>query len=117
LLVLKRYDEALPVAKKLNVLRPESPIYYFSTGLLYERLHDTISSKKFFTEANTHFDRMLDTMNKKNTGYESLMVNKAINLILLYIFTYCACSCDYSSQQHSHFFLHYHTGSALSIRK
>src|SRR5205085_1576049 len=62
---------------------PESPIYYFSTGLLYERLHDTISSKKFFTEANTHFDRMLDTMNKKNTGYESLMVNKAINLILL----------------------------------
>src|SRR5436309_2510270 len=45
---LKQYNEALPTAKKLNMLRPEDPANYITVGLLYEKLHDTISSKKYF---------------------------------------------------------------------
>ena len=65
------------------MLRPEDPIGFVSTGMIYEILHDTISSKKYFAEADKHFNKILDTMDRTSTSYELLIMNKAINLILL----------------------------------
>lgn len=82
-LALKQYGQALPTAKKINTLRPEDPVPYVSVGLLYEALHDTLSSQKYFAAANMHFQKILDTMNKANASYEQFIMNKAINLVLL----------------------------------
>ena len=82
-LALKQYSDALPTAKKINMLRPDDPVPYVSIGLLCEVLHDTISSQKYFAAADSHFNNILDTMDRTNIDYEQIMMNKGINLILL----------------------------------
>lgn len=82
-LQLKQYDQALLTAHDLKRLKPAMPDYYTTIGILYDIKGDTVSSSKFFAEASAKFDSILDTMSKTSMNYDILLMNKAINLILL----------------------------------
>ena len=80
---LKQFDNALVTAKNLNRIKPESPDYFFIDGLIYDKIHDTISSQKYFIKAEVCYDKILDTMNKASKEYDNFLMNKAVNLILI----------------------------------
>ena len=81
--ILKQYDKALVTAKKLNSLRPENPSFVLTTGILYEKLRDTISSLDHFKRALPMFDKILDTMSSGNEERFAVTMNKGITYILL----------------------------------
>ncbi len=80
---LKEFDKAVLTIDKLIQLRPSAHDLYLTGGILYERIGDTISSKKYFEKSLTICNTVLDTMNKTNRDYEMLVGNKAVNLIML----------------------------------
>ena len=80
---LKQFDKAVLTVNKLIQLRPTAHDLYLMGGVLYERLSDTISSKKYFQKSLTICSAVLDTMNEKNRDYDMFSMNKAINLIML----------------------------------
>jgi len=80
---LKEFDKAVLTINKLIQLRPFAHDLYLTGGILYERIGDTISSKKYFEKSLTICNTVLDTMNKTNRDYEMLVGNKAVNLIML----------------------------------
>lgn len=80
---LRKFDKALVTAKNLNRIKPESPDYFVIAGIIYAEIGDKISSQKYFIEAATHYDKILDTMSKENKHYDDLLMNKAVNLILV----------------------------------
>jgi hypothetical protein len=53
------------------------------TGMINEQLGDTVSSKKYFTQAAKIYDDILDTMETTNKNYDMYLINKAVNLIFL----------------------------------
>ena len=80
---LKQFDKAVLTINKLIQLRPLAHDLYLTGGILYERIGDTISSKKYFEKSLTICNTVLDTMNKTNRDYEMLVGNEAVNLIML----------------------------------
>ena len=80
---LKQFDKAVLTINKLIQLRPSAHDLYLTGGILYERIGDTISSKKYFEKSLTICNTVLDTMNKTNRDYEMLVGNEAVNLIML----------------------------------
>ena len=46
-------------------------------------MKDSISSQKYFREAATCYDNMLDTMGRNNKKYDILLLDKAVNLIII----------------------------------
>ena len=46
-------------------------------------MKDSISSQKYFREAATCYDKMLDTMGRNNKKYDILLLDKAVNLIII----------------------------------
>ena len=82
--LLKQYDKALITAKYLNKLRPENPNFIITTGILYEKNGDTISSANYFEKALMLYNHILDTMNVSNHDYFALQMNKGISFILLH---------------------------------
>jgi len=81
--LLKQYDKALATSKKLNELRPANPNFMLTTGILYEKNGDTISSVNYFQKALPLYDKTLDTMSLKNPDRFALTMNKGITFILL----------------------------------
>ena len=80
---LKQIDNAVLTVNKLIQLRPAAHDLYLTGGILYERLGDTISSKSYFEKSLRICNSVLDTMSIKNSDYEMLVGNKAVNLIML----------------------------------
>lgn len=80
---LKQFDKAVLTVNKLIQLRPSAHDLYFTGGILYERIGDTVSSKQYFTKSLTICTTVLDTMSVTNTDYDMLLTNKAANLIML----------------------------------
>jgi tetratricopeptide (TPR) repeat protein len=83
LLQLKQFDKALMAAHSLRRLKPDAPDYCVTIGILYHIEGDTVSSKKYFTEAAAKYDKVLDTMSLKNGDRDMLLMNKAVNLVFL----------------------------------
>lgn len=82
-LQLKQFDNALQTAYSLNRINPNAPDYYVTIGLLYHIKGDTGSSKEYFTGAAVRYDKILDTMSMANKSYDMLLMNKAVNLVLI----------------------------------
>ncbi|MGN6399500.1 MAG: tetratricopeptide repeat protein, partial [Flavisolibacter sp.] len=80
---LQQFDKALITAKNLNRIKPESPDYFFTTGLIYDKMHDTVSSQKYFNLSAIFYDEILDTMDQTNRSYDNILMSKAINLIII----------------------------------
>lgn len=80
---LQQFDKALITAKNLNRIKPESPDYFFTTGLIYDKMCDTVSSQKYFNQSAIFYDKILDTMNRTNKNYDNILMSKAINLIII----------------------------------
>ena len=80
-LALHQYDQAINATKKMIKLKPQAPEYFVSGGLAYFLSGDSTSSQKYFKEAVAIYDRILDTMNKKNNAYKLVLMGKAVNLI------------------------------------
>lgn len=79
-LALNQIDKALLTAKNLNRIKPSSPDYFVSVGLIYDKIGDTVSSQKYFKKAVVFYDKIVDTINKANKNYDMLLFNKAVNL-------------------------------------
>jgi tetratricopeptide (TPR) repeat protein len=82
-LQLNQFDTALLTSKKLLGIKPNVPEYIVMTGMICEKLSDTISSREYFTQAAIIYDNILDTMSKTNKNYDGYLMNKAVNLIFL----------------------------------
>ena len=80
---LKQFDKAILTVNKLIQLRPSAHDLYMTCGLLYERKGDTLSSRWYFEKSLAICNSVIDTMSNTNRDYEMLVVNKAINLIML----------------------------------
>lgn len=80
---LKQYDKALIAINQLIRLRPNANDIYITGGIIYEKIGDTISSRRYFEKSLSICASILDTMNVKNRNYNMLALNKAINLVLL----------------------------------
>lgn len=82
-LQLKQFDKALETSKSLLKIKPNVPEYIVMTGMIYDQIGDTISSKEYFAQAAKIYNNILDTMTKTNKNYDGYLMNKAVNLILL----------------------------------
>jgi tetratricopeptide (TPR) repeat protein len=82
-LQLKQFDNALMTAYNLKRIKPNAPDYYGTIGMLYHIKGDMVSSRKYFTEAATRYDKILDTMSTTDKYRDMLLMNKAVNLVLL----------------------------------
>ena len=80
---LKRFDKAVETINECIRIKPFGHDLYTTGGILYEKIGDTISSRKYFQESMTILNPVLDTMQVQNINYEMLVSNKAINLIML----------------------------------
>jgi tetratricopeptide (TPR) repeat protein len=80
---LNRFNDALVTAKNLIRIKPQSPDAHTAVGMIYWKTGDSVSAINHFTKASTLFDKILDTMSKSNKYYESALMNKAFNFILL----------------------------------
>ncbi len=80
---LKQFDKALETINECIRINPLAHDLYTTGGILYEKIGDTISSKKYFQKSLTIVNPVLDTMAVQNMNYEMLATNKAINLIML----------------------------------
>jgi tetratricopeptide (TPR) repeat protein len=80
---LKRFDKAVETMNECIRIKPLRHDLYLTGGILYEKVGDTISSKKYFQKSLTILNPVLDTMTFQNLNYEMLATNKAINLIML----------------------------------
>lgn len=82
-LQLKQFDKALITAFDLKRIKPNAPDYYVTIGMLYDIKGDTVLSKTYFAEAATCYDKILDTMSTSNKDRDMLLMNKAVNLVLI----------------------------------
>ena len=80
---LKQFDKAAETMNECIRIKPFAHDLYLAGGILYERIGDSISSKKFFEKSLAICNTVLDTMNKTNRDYEMLVGNEAVNLIML----------------------------------
>ncbi len=80
---LQEFDKAASTLSKLIELKPSAHDLYLMRGILSERIGDTISSQQYFQKSLAICNKVLDTMNVKNSEYEMLIMNKGINLIML----------------------------------
>ena len=80
---LKQFDKAVETMNECIRIKPSAHDLYLTGGILYEKVGDTISSKKYFQKSLTILNSVLDTMKARNLDYEVLVSNKAVNLIML----------------------------------
>ena len=80
---LKQFDNAVETMNECIRIKPSAHDLYLTGGILYEKVGDTISSRKYFQKSLTILTPVLDTMKVKDMNYEMLISNKAINLIML----------------------------------
>lgn len=80
---LKEFNNAILTINQLIRLRPSAHDLYLTGGVLYEQSGDSISARRFYEKSLAICTITLDSMNKKNTAYEMLLGNKAINYIML----------------------------------
>jgi len=80
---LKQFDKAVQTLNECLRIAPRAGNLYFTGGVLYEKIGDTISSKKYFQKSMTIINSVLDTMKARNLDYEVLLNDKALNLIML----------------------------------
>jgi tetratricopeptide (TPR) repeat protein len=80
---LKQFDKAVETMNECIRVKPSAHDLYLTGGILYEKIGDTVSSKKYFQKSLTILNSVLDTMKVQDMTYEMLVSNKAINLIML----------------------------------
>jgi len=80
---LKRFDKSVETMNECIRIKPLAHDLYTTGGILYEKIGDTVSSRKYFQKSLTILNPVLDTMKVQNMNYEMLVSNKAINLIML----------------------------------
>jgi tetratricopeptide (TPR) repeat protein len=80
---LKQYDKAISATKSLIKLRPNAHDLYILNGVFFEKVNDSISSKGCFEKSLAICNSVLGTMNLSNLDYEMIVINKAVNLIML----------------------------------
>ncbi len=80
---LKQFDKAVQTLNECIRIAPRAYDLYFTGGILYEKVGDTVSSKRYFQKSMTIINSALDTMKARDLDYEVLLNNKAVNLIML----------------------------------
>lgn len=80
---LEEYGKAVEALNECIRLNSSSQDLYLTSGILYERVGDTVSAEEYFRKSLTICNDVLDTMNRKNKDIDMVTVNKAMNLIML----------------------------------
>jgi tetratricopeptide (TPR) repeat protein len=80
---LREFSKAVETINHCIRIEPSAHDLHLTGGILYEKVGDTISSKKYFEKSLTILNSVLDTMKVQNMNYEMLVINKAINAIML----------------------------------
>ena len=80
---LKQYGKAAETVNECIRLNPTGYDLYLTGGILYERVGDTVSAKKYYQKSLTICNSVLETISNNNKDYDMLVGNKAINLIML----------------------------------
>ena len=80
---LKQYTKAILTNNNLIRIKPFAHEIYLTSGLLYMKMSDTLTSRNYFQKSLTICNNALDTMNVNNKNYVMLVSDKAFNLIML----------------------------------
>ncbi|MBK6825879.1 MAG: hypothetical protein IPG86_02910 [Chitinophagaceae bacterium] len=80
---LKQFKRAVETVNECLRLMPTAYDLYLTGGILYEKIGDTISSKKYFEKSLNILNPVLDTMTTQNIEYQVFSMYKAINLIMI----------------------------------
>ena len=80
---LKKFDKAVETMNECIRIAPWAYDLYFAGGILYEKIGDTISSKRYFQKSLKLTNSALDTMKARDLNYEVLVNSKAVNIIML----------------------------------
>ncbi|MGG9963602.1 tetratricopeptide repeat protein [Ferruginibacter sp. SUN106] len=80
---MKQYNKAINAINNTIRISPKAHDLYLTGGVFYEKIKDTISSKKYFQKSLQICDAVLDTMHSINKDYLMLASNKAVTLIML----------------------------------
>ncbi len=80
---LNQFDKAILTINNCIRIRPNAHDLYLTGGIIYARIGDSASAKKYFQKSLTILNPVLDTMNVNNNVYAMLVGNKAVNLIML----------------------------------
>ena len=80
---LKQFDKAVKTMNECIRIKPWAYEFYSTGGILYEKVGDTVSSKKYFQKSLTIINSILDTTKVRDLNYEALLNFKAVNLIML----------------------------------
>ena len=78
-----QYKNALATSKELIRMKPETPDFYSSAGVICEMLGDTVQSQKYFQQADKKYQSILDTMQTSTRGYEMLIMGNGMNLVMM----------------------------------
>lgn len=80
---LKEYKKATIAINNAIRIKPYNQDLYSTGGILYKKINDTITSKKYFEKSLSICNNVLDTMNIKSEYYFPLASTKAVDLIML----------------------------------
>lgn len=78
-----QYKNALATSKELIRIKPETPDFYSSAGVICEMLGDTIESQNYFQQADKKYKAILDTMQTSTRGYEMLIMGNGLNMVMM----------------------------------
>ena len=77
------YKKAILTADHLIRIAPQAHDLYLMCGMLREKTGDTTVAKTYFIKSLQICNAVLDTMNVKNTDYDMVSMNRAINITML----------------------------------
>lgn len=81
---IQHYNEAIETGKKAIKMRPNDGTLKMLLGETYERMGDTITSKKLYNNALLDFDDELKKDSVDSKLYKNAQYNKACDLIILH---------------------------------
>lgn len=73
-------DEAYQTLQTLEELRPKNPDLKATDGIFLLIKGDSVAAQKKFEVADKLFDEVLDTLHNINDPYQTIRINKALNM-------------------------------------
>ena len=81
-LIKKQFDKALQTSNKVVEIKPDLAEGWVFTGIIYDKLGDSLIAKKFYTKSIEIFDNRINNPEKKK-DLTANRLNRAVSLILL----------------------------------
>jgi len=79
----RQYTDAFATGKQMLKLSPDNADDYTCQGMISEMALDSVGAVKYFNQAISLYNSILDTMNVNNKDYKPMELGKAMDLIMV----------------------------------